>query len=644
MSLAESTARAPRPRTLSKSDFTLALTCEAKLFFRENNYPDTRDDDPYMRMLARGGYMVEALAQAQRSDGVRLEYQHDPEQAFEETRQQLAKENVTLFQATLLWNRRLARVDVLEKIGDTLRLIEVKSKSFDGAEHFANLVEGGRGCFRSSRKPFGVLADWKQTFEDLTYQTLILERLFPDLTVEPHLLMVDTSKRSGVDDVISLFEIERHLDREGKSTVHTARFIGDRALLPRLDVLTQVKVVEEVELLRDDVELAASNLERLLDEPLASFARPHGSRCNSCEFNHEETVPLNGFRDCWGELADAKPHVLELFSIGTVKSADRKTSVIEWLVRAGKASLFDIPEETLVKADGTMGPVAERQRRQISCARSGEIWVGPELGRRVSSVTYPLHFVDFEASRLALPYHAGMRPYGLVAFQWSCLTVAASGAAPVHSEWLNAEHRWPNEEFARTLRAAIGDSGSVLTWSGFEGTTLETVAGELPQFGVDDPELVAWLADVKARRIVDLHQWAQNHFHHPGTRGRTSIKPTLDALWRCDDTMRAEFTRWTGRPADATRDPYASLPPIEINGVPVNVVEGTGAITAYEAMMYGVEKNDPVAKAQWRELLLQYCKLDTLSMVLIFEYWTRVTASALRAGALSPPLRGDTLR
>ena len=40
-------------------------------------------------------------------------------------------------------------------------------------------------------------------------------------------------------------------------------------------------------------------------------------------------------------------------------------------------------------------------------------------------------------------------------------------------------------------------------------------------------------------------------------------------------------------------------------------------------MMYGVEKNDPIAKTQWRELLLQYCKLDTLSMVLIFEYWKR---------------------
>jgi hypothetical protein len=49
---------------------------------------------------------------------------------------------------------------------------------------------------------------------------------------------------------------------------------------------------------------------------------------------------------------------------------------------------------------------------------------------------------------------------------------------------------------------------------------------------------------------------------------------------------------------------------------------------AYEAMMYGAEKNDPDAKAKWRKLLLQYCELDTLSMVLIFEYWRRATGLA----------------
>ena len=46
---------APRARTLSKSDFILARDCAAKLYFRENGYPDARGNDPYMAMLAEGG-------------------------------------------------------------------------------------------------------------------------------------------------------------------------------------------------------------------------------------------------------------------------------------------------------------------------------------------------------------------------------------------------------------------------------------------------------------------------------------------------------------------------------------------------------------------------------------------------------------
>jgi hypothetical protein len=61
-------------RTLSKSDFKLARGCDAKLFFRENGYPDNRDMNPYLALLAEGGYMVEALAKAKYVDGVQLEY------------------------------------------------------------------------------------------------------------------------------------------------------------------------------------------------------------------------------------------------------------------------------------------------------------------------------------------------------------------------------------------------------------------------------------------------------------------------------------------------------------------------------------------------------------------------------------------
>jgi hypothetical protein len=74
--------------------------------------------------------------------------------------------------------------------------------------------------------------------------------------------------------------------------------------------------------------------------------------------------------------------------------------------------------------------------------------------------------------------------------------------------------------------------------------------------------------------------------------------------------------------------PYHALPALEINGVEKDVREGAGASRAYEALMYGVEREDAAAKAAWAELLKQYCKLDTLSMVLVFEFWRRATNNA----------------
>jgi hypothetical protein len=92
--------------------------------------------------------------------------------------------------------------------------------------------------------------------------------------------------------------------------------------------------------------------------------------------------------------------------------------------------------------------------------------------------------------------------------------------------------------------------------------------------------------------------------------------------------MREQFSEWTGLPADASRDPYASLPAVEIGGTLQDVHEGTGAMRAYQEMMYGADKHDPVIADKWSELLKQYCRLDTLSMVLILEHWRRCVGIA----------------
>ncbi|MGQ0715047.1 MAG: DUF2779 domain-containing protein [Gemmatimonadaceae bacterium] len=611
-------------RTLSKSDFTLARTCDAKLYYRENGYPDNREYDPYLRLLAEGGYMVEALAAAKCPGGIEMEYGVDHAAECRRALEHLARDRVTLFQATLLWRRRLARVDILRKAGDVVHLVEVKAKSFDGAEHRADLDRGGLGVFRSKRRPFGIVAEWLPKLEDVTYQVLLLEQLLPGVRVHAHLLLVDRSKRSSLDDLPRLFGIERRTARDGTQQLHTVRFTGTPEQLSELDLLTELDVSAEVATLREAIEAAAARYESMLDAPFDPSLAVRGAHCKECEFDLRPSHRKSGFAHCWGDLAAVDPHVLDLHAIGMVKGADG-TSVVESLVSRGKASLFDVPEELLARKDGTIGPQAQRQLRQIHCWQTKERWLGEELRGKIESLRYPIHFIDFEVSRLALPYHARMRPYGQVVFQWSCHTVDSAGAVPRHSEWLNDQDVWPNKTFVLALRDALGGSGPVAVWSAFEASRLKEIVRELPHFEAENPDLVAWIDDVVSHRIVDLHNWAKYDYYHPDMRGRTSIKVVLDALWRCDPVMRDQFAAWTQLPATELEDPYHALPSLLINGVEQDVREGTGAVRAYEAMMYGVERTDDAARNAWRELLLEYCKLDTLSMVLIFEHWRRET-------------------
>jgi hypothetical protein len=67
--------------------------------------------------------------------------------------------------------------------------------------------------------------------------------------------------------------------------------------------------------------------------------------------------------------------------------------------------------------------------------------------------------------------------------------------------------------------------------------------------------------------------------------------------------------------------PYYLLPAVkEIDNYEVK--EGTGAMQAYQDMLYGEIKNDATKKEGVKQALLKYCKLDTLAMVLIYKHWT----------------------
>ena len=104
-------------------------------------------------------------------------------------------------------------------------------------------------------------------------------------------------------------------------------------------------------------------------------------------------------------------------------------------------------------------------------------------------------------------------------------------------------------------------------------------------------------------------------------KGQTSIKVVCDAVWKSNPEIRADFPEYLKIRDGEILSPYASLPPVVIDGHPVVVADGTGAIRAYDAMMSGAEHRNPETKRPWRDLLLQYCRLDTLAMLWIGRHW-----------------------
>ena len=119
-------------RYLTKSKFKQALECPTKLYYldRDKNYANSKLDDPFLKALANGGFQVGELAKYYYPDGIEVKSKGYDE-SVKETNELLKKDNVVIFEAAIRFKNLFIRVDILEKIGNTIHLIEVKSKSAD---------------------------------------------------------------------------------------------------------------------------------------------------------------------------------------------------------------------------------------------------------------------------------------------------------------------------------------------------------------------------------------------------------------------------------------------------------------------------------------------------------------------------------
>lgn len=641
-------------RYLTKSRFSRALECPTKLTYLDNRaYANANDANEFLKALADGGHQVGALAKCLFPDGIEVDaIGHDAQ--VDQTMQLLEQDEVVLFEAAFRIGKLFIRVDLLRKSGNVIDLYEVKAKGFDPAD--PGFV-GARGGFLSGMKPY---------LYDVAFQRHVLQQVFPDHRVISHLVMPDTSRTCRDAGLAQRLRITKTGGRVridvDPSLLDGAAARAVLAIVP-VDSLLDRLVAEPMQMggyafaFDQGIEMLAQQLD------VKGWAPRLGGHCKTCEFRANGASSVTGMRDgrleCLASRDSVRGHMAKagketIFDLYSFRRIDA-------LVDEGKLLLLDLEPED-VKLKPVDGEISASHRQWLQVEESNQALKGPflrdqALDEAIASLVYPLHFIDFETSRPALPFHANHRPYEQLLFQFSHHQLEADGQlAHRHQHLADPDAGWPNIDSIRALKHAIGaDSGSVLHWWDHERTVLREVRAQIAasQSGeiADREELLSFIdaligIDGKSGRLFDLGRLLHRTTFLPGTRGSSSLKKVLPAMLASVDLLRDRYARpdygstgwipslnfkdqpWIrmdehGRLIDPykllgerTEDPdLCGLESLEAEDS--TIADGGAAMVAY-----GLLQNHLIGDIERERLrlqLLRYCELDTLAMVMAWE-------------------------
>ena len=665
------------PRYLTKSRFKLAAECPTKLFYtgKPQLYRNLKQEDSFLAMLADGGYQVGELAKCFYPTGVEISSPNNAE-AEAQTLEWLKQDKVVLFEPAIRFENLFVRADILVKDGNHFQLIEVKAKSYNSSNP---QIVGANGDLLSGMRPY---------IEDVAFQAHVLrsalQTLCPGAQVKSYLMMPDKSVKAAVSGLNQLFKIER---ANGRAKVTASPLAKQLASMPGLQSLLALVPVDEYvdKVMQDGVRYMSFNapLPQLATEWAEAYKHDRkidpmpGKHCGKCEFKtRPQDGLLSGFEECWQQKYGLTPSQLAEGTVLDIYNFRRKDQLISdgtvLLSNAGGAiEIVDArPELSL----------SERQWMQVNGIPPEEsldgIWLADGVMREAMRTwQYPYHFIDFETSTVAIPFHVGMRPYEAVAFQFSHHVMQADGTVAHVGEFLLTDPVvFPNFEFARALRAELDkDEGTVFMWSPHENTILNKIVGQLALAleggsygeGVGAPEdaegLVSFLRSLVtggSRQMVDLCALSRRAYFAEGIKGSSSIKKVLPSLMKRSALLKGlysgrvyggsaavsggmvsknfkDFAWWVAEASDASVpvEPYELLRRYgaDLLGEEVRagedpdelaITEGGAAATAYARLQ--VEGVDAVTRLRIREALLRYCELDTLAMVMILQGWVGV--------------------
>ncbi|MFT5170418.1 MAG: hypothetical protein ACI9BD_000185 [Candidatus Marinamargulisbacteria bacterium] len=200
------------------------------------------------------------------------------------------------------------------------------------------------------------------------------------------------------------------------------------------------------------------------------------------------------------------------------------------------------------------------------------------IDRDLASLSYPIYFLDYESINPAIPIFDGMRPHQHIPFQYSLHTLDKPDGDLSHTDFLHTDPSDPIAHLLKNLSSDIGARGSVIVWNqSFEKQCNKMMANCCPEYA-------PFLVDLNSR-IYDLMLIFKDRYQDYRFKGSVSIKNVLPVLCPALNYKNLEIQHGA----------------MAMDGI-MDLLNGTAKDK--EALILG---------------LRQYCEMDTLAMVRIFE-------------------------
>lgn len=648
-----------KKRYLTKSKFKLGCDCPAKLFYTgKKEYADQNLEDSFLLSLAEGGFQVGELAKQYFPGGNDIKTL-DYDEALTQTNELLKKDQVIIYEAAIRFENLFIRTDILIKSKKQLELIEVKAKSINITEEDPFLGKKGN-----------IGSGWKPYLEDVAFQKYVLSKAFPGFKIRAYLMLADKNAKCPTDGLNQKFMLKK--DKNGRKSVEVSGELTKEDLSSQ--ILCNINVDRYCDMIYTDkndtftfvekIELFAESYEQ--DKKIEV---PISSNCKNCEFfttELDESLGLkSGKKECWVKNLGWQEKDFQDLTVLDIWNFRKKDKLIE----EGKIKITEVVKEDISpESDGKPGiSVPERQWLQVEKAQDGDssFWIDKQnLIKEMKTWKYPLHFIDFETTMVAIPFNKGRHPYEGIAFQFSHHIVNKDGSIEHFGEYLNTERGvFPSYDFLRNLKKELSnDNGSIFRYSNHENTYLNLIYRQLKEEkkGVSDKdELCDFIQSITHsgektpekwtgnRDMIDLWVLVKRHYYDPATNGSNSIKHVLPAILNSSEFLKKKYSKpiygsaggikshnykdwtWIQFKDGKVIDPYKLLPKMfsDISEKDLNILlsedeeirDGGAALTAYAKMQFEVMSD--YEREEIRKALLKYCELDTMAMVMIYEGW-----------------------